>query len=78
MQDAAQKTREDIGVVFDELPFAQTLFVSHLGRIMKGIYQNWDQKQYEEYLQKVCPAGQKGAKGFFPWHEDEALSLQWH
>ena len=28
------KDREDIGVVFDELPFAQTLFVSHLGRIM--------------------------------------------
>lgn len=58
------KDREDIGVVFDELPFAQTLFVSHLGRIMKGIYQNWDQKQYEEYLQKFALPDRKELKDF--------------
>ena len=58
------KDREDIGVVFDELPFAQTLFVSHLGRIMKGIYQNWDQKQYEEYLQKFALPDKKELKDF--------------
>ena len=58
------KDRENIGVVFDELPFAQTLFVSHLGRIMKGIYQNWDQKQYEEYLQKFALPDKKELKDF--------------
>lgn len=58
------KDREDIGVVFDELPFAQTLFVSHLGRIMKGIYQNWDQKKYEEYLQEFALPDKKELKDF--------------
>lgn len=27
--------RESIGVVFDEMPFNQTLYTSHLGRVMK-------------------------------------------
>ena len=45
------KDREDIGVVFDELPFAQTLFVSH-------------QKQYEEYLQKFALPDRKELKDF--------------
>ena len=30
--------REQIGVVFDELPFNQTIFTSHLGKVMAGIY----------------------------------------
>lgn len=63
-EGVSAKDREDIGVVFDELPFAQTLFVSHLGRVMKGIYKNWDQKQYEEYLRKFALPDKKELKDF--------------
>lgn len=59
------KDREDIGVVFDELPFAQTLFVSHLGRIMKGIYQNWDQKNMRSIF-KSLPCRTKRSSRTFP------------
>lgn len=56
--------REKIGVVFDELPFVQTMFTSHLGKVMKGAYKNWDQKQYEEYLQKFALPDKKELKDF--------------
>ena len=44
--------REQIGVVFDELPFNQTIFTSHLGKVMAGIYHNWDAAAYTEFCQK--------------------------
>ena len=44
--------RESIGVVFDEMPFNQTLYTSHLGRVMKKIYSQWDESAYNQYLQR--------------------------
>ena len=53
-----------IGVVFDELPFVQTMFTSHLGKVMKGIYQNWDQQTYEQYLKQFGLPDKKELKDF--------------
>lgn len=59
-----EQERSQIGVVFDELPFNQTLFVSHLGKVMKGIYPNWDQQAYEGYLARFQLPDKKELKDF--------------
>ncbi len=42
--------KENIAVVFDEIPFHGQLNASQLARIMKGIYRRWEDKQYFDYL----------------------------
>ncbi len=56
--------REQIGVVFDELPFNQTIFTSHLGKVMAGIYQNWDMELYQQYLKRFALPDKKELKEF--------------
>ena len=56
--------REQIGVVFDELPFNQTIFTSHLGKVMAGIYQNWDMELYQQYLSRFALPDKKELKEF--------------
>lgn len=63
-EGVTEQDRAQIGVVFDELPFNQTLFVSHLGKVMQGIYPNWDQQAYEEYLARFRLPGKKELKDF--------------
>lgn len=58
------ENREDIGVVFDELPFIQTMFTSHLGKVMKGVYKNWNQQTYEQYLKRFGLPDKKELKDF--------------
>lgn len=63
-EGVTEQDRAQIGVVFDELPFNQTLFVSHLGKVMQGIYPNWDQQAYEEYLVRFRLPDKKELKDF--------------
>ena len=56
--------RESIGVVFDEMPFNQTLYTSHLGRVMKKIYSQWDESAYNQYLQRFSLPDKKEIKDF--------------
>ena len=63
-EGVTEQDRAQIRVVFDELPFNQTLFVSHLGKVMQGIYPNWDQQAYEEYLARFRLPGKKELKDF--------------
>ena len=56
--------RESIGVVFDEMPFNQTLYTSHLGRVMKKIYSQWDEGAYNQYLQRFSLPDKKEIKDF--------------
>ena len=44
--------KEEIGVVFDEMNFYETLTPEETGKIFNKIYKNWDRKQYQEYLKK--------------------------
>jgi ABC-2 type transport system ATP-binding protein len=44
--------KEEIGVVLDEPAFPECLNPRQVGKIMKGIFRNWDQAAYEDYLRK--------------------------
>ncbi len=44
--------RQDIGVVLDEVGIPQALKTGQVGKMMAGIYQNWDQALYESYLRR--------------------------
>ncbi len=45
--------REDIGVVLDEGGLPSCLDAGQLGKVMAGIYKNWDAAVYRGYLQKL-------------------------
>lgn len=52
--------RQEIGVVLDEPAFPETLTAVQLGRIMAGIYDNWDGPAYASLLEKLSlPADKK-------------------
>ncbi len=44
---------EEIGVVLDEPAFPECLSAKKLGKIMAGIYRNWDQPCFEGLLRKL-------------------------
>lgn len=56
--------REDIGVVLDEGGLPQCLNAVQLGKVMSGIYKNWDQAVYEDYLKKLSLPKDKAYKDF--------------
>lgn len=47
-----RKIKEQIGVVFDECHFHDSLNVSDVDKIMKRIYSNWDTPLYMNYITK--------------------------
>lgn len=44
--------KERLAVVFDELPFHDLFNAKDMGRIFKGLYQQWDDKLYYGYLER--------------------------
>ncbi|MDX8360388.1 ABC transporter ATP-binding protein [Cytobacillus sp. IB215316] len=42
--------KEDIGVVFDEMYLPGQLNIEKLGKVFRHIYQNWDQKTFNQYI----------------------------
>ncbi len=52
--------REEIGVVLDEPGFPACLTAEQLGKVMAGIFRNWDAAAYAEYLRRLAiPTGKK-------------------
>lgn len=49
---SSKQLREDIGVVFDEINFYQTLTPLKVGKIAGASYKQWDNSIYREYLRK--------------------------
>ena len=47
-----QAIKERIAVVFDELPFHDIFNAKDMSRIFKGLYQKWDDKIYESFLDR--------------------------
>ncbi len=43
-------TKEDIGVVMDEVGFPLCLKTEEIGKIMQMTFHNWDQKRYEQLI----------------------------
>ena len=52
-RDQFELTKEDIGVVLDEVGYAECLTVKQIGQVMQNIYKNWDKAVFESYLQKL-------------------------
>lgn len=56
--------KDDIGVVFDEMNFYETLTPEKTGNIFNKIYKNWDMQQYHEYLKQFNLPEKKEIKTF--------------
>ncbi len=56
----SKELKEDIGVVFDEINFYETLTAKKVGNISRFAYKQWNQKTYEEYLKRFSlPLGKQ-------------------
>ncbi len=59
-RDAASLSREDIGVVLDEVGISGCLTPRQVGKVMAGIYRNWNSAAYRDYLKRFSlPEGKK-------------------
>lgn len=45
-------TKEDVGVVLDEVGIPECLSPQQVGKVMKNTFQNWDEKEYLRLLEK--------------------------
>ena len=50
IDDMDALTKEDIGVVMDEVGFPLCLKTKEIGKIMQLSFHNWDQKKYEQLI----------------------------
>ena len=56
--------KEDIGVVLDESNFPDNMSVKDVNRIMKNIYQNWDEKKFLSMAERFGLARDKIVKNY--------------
>ncbi len=52
LSEHPKKIKEDIGIVFDGINFYETLTPRKVGNVCRKAYQNWDEKFYQNYLDK--------------------------
>lgn len=60
----SNSTKENIGVVFDEMPFPKNLTAKQLDKVFKGIFKSWDSAEYYGYLEKFGLPSDKKLKSF--------------
>ena len=53
-QDSFELTKEDIGVVLDEVGFNDCLNANQIGKIMSFTYKNWDSNCFEALLKRLA------------------------
>lgn len=63
-QDNIKLTKEDIGVVLDEVGIPESLTVKQVGNVMKHSFQNWDEAEYTRLTKKLSLPNQKQFKDF--------------
>ncbi len=63
-RDNIQLTKEDIGVVMDEVGIPECLTVKQVGNVMKHTFQNWDEAEYARLVQKLALPDNKQFKEF--------------
>ncbi len=56
--------KENIAVVFDEMPFHQTFTAAQLNKVFKGLYLKWDEKVFFDYLDRFQLPRNKKLKDF--------------
>lgn len=59
-----KRIKEDLGVVFDENCFHELFSVQDINRILKGVYKNWDEALFFQYMKDFGLAGKKTIKEF--------------
>ena len=63
-RDNIELTKEDIGVVMDEVGIPECLTVKQVGNVMKHTFQNWDNAEYTRLVQKLALPDKKQFKEF--------------
>lgn len=63
-EDHLELTKEDIGVVMDELGIPTCLKTREVGKVMAGIFRNWDDQAYRGYLKDLDIPEDKAFKDF--------------
>ena len=62
--DGIELTKEDIGVVMDEVGIPECLTVKQVGNVMKHTFRNWDNTEYARLVQKLALPDKKQFKEF--------------
>ena len=62
--DNMKLTKEDIGVVLDEVGIPECLTVDQVGKVMKHTFQNWNDVEYSRLVQKLALPDKKQFKEF--------------
>ncbi len=62
--DDIRLTKEDVGVVMDEVGIPECLTVSQVGKVMKYTHRNWDEAEYRRLLSKLALPDGKPFKEF--------------
>ena len=62
--DSIELTKENIGVVMDEVGIPECLTVKQVGNVMKHTFQNWDDAEYARLVQKLALPDKKQFKEF--------------
>jgi len=62
--DSIELTKEDIGVVMDEVGIPECLTVKQVGKVMKNTFRNWDDAEYTRLIQKLALPDKKQFKEF--------------
>ena len=62
--DDLRLTKEDIGVVLDNVGIPSCLNARQVGKVMAGTYARWNQAQYEGYLRQLAIPENKAFKDF--------------
>ncbi len=57
-------TKEDVGVVMDEVGLPECLTAKQIGKVMKLTYHNWNEDEYARLLQKLSLPDNKQFKDF--------------
>lgn len=52
-RDNIRLTKEDIGVVLDDVGISECLTAKQVGNIMKHTFRNWNEKAYADYLNQL-------------------------
>ncbi len=63
-QDNFRLTKEDIGVVLDEVGFPECLTAGQVNRMMKHTYKNWNESVFLNYLKTLSIPDNKPFKDF--------------
>lgn len=63
-RDNIRLTKEDVGVVLDDVGISECLSARQVGNIMKHTFHNWDENAYDNYLRKLSVPTNKAFKEF--------------